>query len=64
RSIERHRPDLIGGVRPLLEDYTALRFGCSPLPNIERYMRRVAAFRRAVARWRAPRHETVERNSG
>ncbi len=48
-SIARARPALAPSVRPLLEDYAALRFG----PAGALQARRIADFKRAVARWRA-----------
>jgi transglutaminase-like putative cysteine protease len=56
-SIARHRPDLAAAARPLLERYAQLRFGGAPggtaVPRAP-YARRIAAFERVVARWRAP----------
>lgn len=50
--IQRHRPDLSSRVRPLLENYAALRFGPPPGP---RHIGHVKAFERTVARLSIPR---------
>lgn len=55
-SIARHRPDLAAAARPLLERYAQLRFGApdgTAAPGAPD-ARRLAAFERVVARWRAP----------
>jgi len=49
-SIARRNPEIGRRVRPLLEEYAALRFG----PAARAEALRVAEFQRAVARWRAP----------
>ncbi|MGH8217029.1 MAG: transglutaminase TgpA family protein, partial [Steroidobacteraceae bacterium] len=48
-SIARRNPQLARRVRPLLEEYAALRYGADS-SSLE--ARRVAEFQRAVARWR------------
>jgi hypothetical protein len=48
-SIARRHPQLARRVRPLLEEYAALRYGSTSTSGA----RRIVEFQRAVARWRA-----------